>query len=60
MKEAVERGVLDAGRLESYRKLLAEAAYQQRKADVRLKQEEVSRIKTIQKSLREHLKRKHQ
>ena len=60
VKEAVERGVLDAGRLESYRKLLAEAAYQQRKADVRLKQEEVSRIKTIQKSLREHLKRKHQ
>lgn len=60
VKEAVERGTLDVGRLESYRKLLAEAAYQQRRADVRLRQEEVGRIKTIQKSLREHLKRKHQ
>lgn len=60
VKQAVERGVLDAGRLESYRKLLAEAAYQQRKADPRSRQEEVGRIKTMHKTLRAHLKRKHQ
>jgi ribosome biogenesis GTPase / thiamine phosphate phosphatase len=60
VKEAVERGTLDVGRLQSYRKLLAESAYQQRRADVRLRQAEVARIKTIQKSFRDHVKYKHQ
>lgn len=60
VREALEQGQLDTGRLRSYRKLSAEAAHQQRKADARLRHDEVGRIKTIQKSLREHLKRKHQ
>jgi ribosome biogenesis GTPase len=60
VKEAVERGALDVGRLESFKKLLAEAAYQRRKSDARLRQEEVGRIKAIHKSLRDHWKHKHQ
>lgn len=59
VKEAVEQGALDVARLESFRKLLAEAAYHQRRTDARLRQEEVARIKTIQKSLRDHWKHKH-
>lgn len=60
VKEALERGALDAGRLESFGKLLAEAAYQQRKSYARLRQEEVGRIKAVHKSLRDHLKYRHQ
>lgn len=60
VKEAVERGALAIGRLESFRKLLAEAAYQQRKVNARLRQEEVGRIRAIQKSYRDHLKRNRQ
>ncbi len=59
VKAAVERGALEAGRLESFRKLLAEGAWQSRKSDPRLQQEETGRVKAIHKSMREHWKHKH-
>jgi ribosome biogenesis GTPase / thiamine phosphate phosphatase len=58
VKEAVELGQLDAGRLLSYQKLRAETAWQQRKIDVLSRQEAEGRIKAAQKGLRAHLKRK--
>lgn len=56
--EAVESGLLDPDRLASYRKLQAEAAYQARRADPRLRAEQEAEWKSIMKSLRHHPKYK--
>lgn len=56
--EALETGSLDPDRLASYRKLLAEAAYQARKVDPIARAEEEARWKTIMKSMRHHPKYK--
>jgi ribosome biogenesis GTPase len=53
---AVERGELDRDRLESWRKLQAEAAYQARKNDPLAQAEAVSEYRSIMKSLRHHPK----
>jgi ribosome biogenesis GTPase len=54
--EAVNAGSLDAGRLESFRKLLAEAAFQARKSDHRLQAAAVAEHKAALKSLKHHPK----
>lgn len=56
--EALEAGSLDPDRLASYRKLLAEAAYQARKVDPIARAEEEARWKSIMKSMRHHPKYK--
>ncbi len=54
--EAIESGALGQERLDSYRKLQAEAAYQRRKADPRAQAEAVAEWKSIIKSLKHHPK----
>ena len=58
--EAVQRGELDPGRLESYRKLKRELAWFQRRHDARAQAEERRRIKGATRALRNrvHQKRK--
>jgi ribosome biogenesis GTPase len=53
---AVEAGSLNGERLDSYRKLLAEAEYQRLKADPRAKAEQLAKWKSIIKSLKHHPK----
>jgi ribosome biogenesis GTPase len=52
VRAAVQDGRLDAGRLESHRKLRRELAYQERKVDVLKRIEETRRWKAIHKSMR--------
>lgn len=54
--EALASGRLDADRMASYRKLRAEAAWQERKLDPRARAAAVSRHKTAMKSLKYHPK----
>ena len=54
--EAVATGSLPQERLESYKKLQAEAAYQRRKADPRAQAEQLAEWKSIFKSLKHHTK----
>ena len=54
--DALNAGALDAGRLESYRKLQAEAAAQVRRTDPRARQAALSEFKAAMKSLRHHPK----
>jgi ribosome biogenesis GTPase len=49
---AIERGELDPRRLDSYRKLLREAAYLERRGDARLAAEERARSKSMSRELR--------
>jgi ribosome biogenesis GTPase len=56
VKAAAEDGRLDPGRLQSYRKLRAEAEWQARKADPLAQREEVSRVRSIMKSMKAHPK----
>lgn len=58
VKAAVEEGRLDAGRLESYRKLQAEMAHLARQQDERGQIEEKRRSKVIGKALKQYLKSK--
>jgi ribosome biogenesis GTPase len=58
VQRAVERGDLDLGRLESFRKLQAEAAYEQRKNDPRAQAAAVAEWKTAMKTLKHHPKYK--
>lgn len=53
---AVEDGSLDPGRLESYRKLEAEAAYERRRVDPLAQAEYVAEWKTIKKTVKAHPK----
>lgn len=52
MLSAVEAGTLPRDRLESYRKLVAEAGALRRRTDPRARAEAVSDFKAIMKSLR--------
>jgi len=54
--EAVSSGRLDAARLESYRKLEAEAAYFERKSDPRARAAAVAEHKTAMKTMKQHPK----
>jgi len=56
--EAVADGRVDAARLESFRKLRAEAASQARRSDPRLRKQAVSEHKTALKTLKHHPKYK--
>lgn len=56
--EAVAQGGLDSGRLASFQKLLAEAAYETRKIDPRARAAAVSEWKTAVKTLKQHPKYK--
>lgn len=56
VREAVERGELPAARLESYRKLEAEAAHERRKRDPRAAAEHAAEHKTAVRTLRYHPK----
>lgn len=58
VRSAVERGALPDARLESFRKLQAEAAFQARQQDQRAQLDERRRTKVIMKSVRRHLKDK--
>lgn len=51
--EAVEDGTLPERRLESYRKLLREAAYQERRGNARLMAEERAKWKSVSKQMRD-------
>ncbi len=53
---AVEAGTLKDERLDSFRKLLSEAAYSQRKTDPRARAAAVSEWKSIKKSMKQHPK----
>jgi hypothetical protein len=53
---AVASGILSPRRLESYRKLRAEAAYTERKADPQLRASAVAEHKTALKTLKYHPK----
>ncbi len=53
---AVDDGSIDRARLDSYRKLLAEAAFQRRKSDPRERAAQRSEWKSIMKSLKHHPK----
>jgi ribosome biogenesis GTPase len=53
---AVDSGAVSRARLDSYRKLQAEAEYQRRKSDPRAKSEALAEVKSITKSLRHHPK----
>lgn len=55
--QAVEAGALEAARLDSFRKLRAEAAYEARRTDPRGDAERVAEYKTAMKTLRFHPKR---
>ena len=54
--DAVVRGEIAEGRLQSYQKLRSELAYLERKQDVRARLREKQRIKVQMKSLRDHPK----
>ena len=56
---AVNSGDLEPGRLKSYRKLQAEADYEQRKDDPRARSTAASRWKSLKKSMKKHPKYKH-
>jgi len=56
VQEALERGDLDPERLSSFKKLRAEAAYEQRKVDPRARAAAVSAWKTAMKTLKYHPK----
>ena len=56
--EAVDQGNLDSGRLASFRKLQAEAAYELRRADPRARAAAVSEWKTAIKTMKHHPKHK--
>ncbi len=56
VQQAVESGDMDLGRLSSFRKLQAEAAYELRKNDPRARAAAVSEWKAILKSLKHHPK----
>jgi ribosome biogenesis GTPase len=56
--EALEQGELDPGRLEGYRKLQAEAAYEQRKVDPLARAAAIADWKTAMKTLKHHPKHK--
>ena len=58
--EAVEEGVLDPGRLASFRKLQGEAAHELRKADPLARAADLSNWKTIMKSMKHHPKHRNQ
>lgn len=51
--DAIERGVVPSRRLDSYRKLLREAAYQERRGNARLQAEERARWKSISRQYRQ-------
>ena len=53
---AVEDGRLDPGRLASYRKLVAEAAYERRRIDPQARAEYVAEWKTAMRTLKYHPK----
>ena len=53
IQNALERGTLDASRLQSYRKLLREARYHAAKSDVRLRMAEQRRWRQIHRELRQ-------
>ena len=53
---AVDSGSVSRARLDSYRKLQAEAQYQRRKSDPRAKSEALAEVKSIMKNLRHHPK----
>lgn len=54
--EAVKVGVLDAARLASFRKLIAEAAFEARKSDARARAAAVAEHKTALKTMKYHPK----
>ncbi len=56
--EALERGHLDPARLNSFRKLRAEAAYEMRKTDPRARAAAASQWKTAMKTMKHHPKYK--
>jgi len=56
--EAVDRGILDSGRLASFRKLQAEAAHEARKEDHRARAAALSDWKTAMKTVKHHPKYK--
>jgi ribosome biogenesis GTPase len=56
---AVECGLLDPGRLESYQKLAREQAYLARRHDARSQAEANRKIRIIMKSVRQHPKYRH-
>jgi ribosome biogenesis GTPase len=58
VREAVERGELDEGRLESYSKLLRELNYQQRKNDPAQQRKEKERWKRIMVEYKKNKKKK--
>jgi hypothetical protein len=53
---AVDQGLLGSDRLASYRKLVAEAAFERRKADPLARAEFVAEHKTAMKTLKHHPK----
>jgi ribosome biogenesis GTPase len=53
---AVESGALDPDRVQSFRKLQAEAAYEERRADPRARAAAVSDRKTALKTMKYHHK----
>jgi ABC-type hemin transport system ATPase subunit len=57
---AVASGALSEDRLESFRKLRAEAAYMERKSDPRAQASAVAKHKTALKTLRYHPKYRHE
>jgi ribosome biogenesis GTPase len=56
--DAIDRGTLDSGRLASFRKLQAEAAYEVRKADPLARAAALSDWKTAMKTMKHHPKYK--
>lgn len=55
--DAIEAGVVPTRRLDSYRKLLREAAYQERRGDARLQAEERARWKSMTRQYRQQAHR---
>lgn len=60
VRAAAENGTLPADRLESFRKLQAEAAYERRRVDPQARKAALSEHKTALKTMRHHLKRRRQ
>ncbi len=54
---AIERGDVPPRRLDSYRKLLREAAYQERRGDARLQAEERARWKSFSRQIKQQTRR---
>ena len=52
MQAAIADGTLDAERLQSYEKLLAELRFQERKLDARARSEERKHWRTLNKAMR--------